>query len=69
LTDRASAFALVDEHLHARKNNYALRAVILGSFFGTFCYLKKYHGLLKVLAFPTAFQADDEGSIPFNRSK
>jgi hypothetical protein len=39
----------------------------LGSF-GQFLALKKYQLALKNLAFPIAFQADDEGSIPFTRS-
>ena len=29
---------------------------------------EKCHSLLKYKGFPTAFQADDEGSIPFTRS-
>jgi hypothetical protein len=35
---------------------------------GRFLALKKYQLALKGLAFPIAFQADDEGSIPFTRS-
>jgi hypothetical protein len=32
------------------------------------CSLKKCHRILRSLDFSTAFQADDEGSIPFTRS-
>ena len=39
----------------------------LGSL-GQFLALKKYQLALKNLAFPIAFQADDDGSIPFTRS-
>ena len=35
---------------------------------GRFLALKKYQLALEYLAFPIAFQADDEGSIPFTRS-
>ena len=35
---------------------------------GRFLALKKYQLAQKYLAFPIAFQADDEGSIPFTRS-
>jgi hypothetical protein len=37
---------------------------VLGAVFA----LEKYHRPLNYRAFPTAFQADDEGSIPFTRS-
>jgi hypothetical protein len=35
---------------------------------GRFLALKKYQLALNYLTFPIAFQADDEGSIPFTRS-
>jgi hypothetical protein len=35
---------------------------------GQFLALKKYQLALNYLTFPIAFQADDDGSIPFTRS-
>ena len=51
----------------ARRFGCVFECQQLGSL-GQFLALKKYQLALNYLTFPIAFQAEDEGSIPFTRS-